>query len=696
MFGWLKSRFSSTRRINTGFVLLFAVFGVIVLSQTRAGMLSVSLETETGALTGCARAKGDVAAASSGSYIEFASPASCSLDNSGNTIPDTNYAIPAGAIFMSPAGSDKNSNSVDGNDANDGRSETQPVRTINNALAKVASGGTIVMRGGEYRDWNVGSNQQVTFQGKSFTIQAYPHESPWFNGSDIVSDGWASDGSGLWQRTWDTPNFCGGQYYTAVSGMPPFSPNLPDTMNTACVYQDSVKGNSNVAGDPQMVFINDRKLSQVTSKTQVASNTFYYDWANKKIYISTNPAGNKVELAKRPQAFMLNKGNYGIKGVGFKRYASGAYPEGNYWTSANVILANEAQSITVENSVFSNNAGNTLIFSYPTNNSRVTKSIFANNGGVGFASNGSARSGGTRNDLIIENSTFNANNQENFDLNCVAACGTAANAKLTNMTGFIVNNNVFENTVGRAPGFWCDVNCTDGVIVNNLVRNNGDRGIFYEISSKGIIASNLVVNNGAEGISVYSATTKIYNNTVIIDKSKFPLAQAYAVVDDDRWSNGSNASTGIGPDTRGIEFANNLAVSLSDGLLMQSAHPRVANVGTNTTVDQFYDVFDFNAYFRTATNKLMYMWGWGGDANNYDRSSTAFYNRTGWDRQALDLTGNPATDLFVDMANGDYRVRNTSPAFANGIALPGDVASALGLPGGSAYSRGAITWPGKK
>lgn len=687
----LRNKFSSTRQVKGGLLIAFALIGVIVLSQTHAATQSVSTEPEEGLFAGCIQERDD-ASASGGSYVEFASSASCSQDNSGNTIPDTNYAIPAGAIFMSPSGSDKNSSSVDGNDANDGKSEAQPVRTINNALAKVANGGTVVMRGGEYRDWNFGSNQQVTFQGKSFTIQAYPHEAPWFNGSDVVSDGWTSDGSGLWQRTWDTPNFCGGQYYTAVSGLPPFSPNLPDRMNTACVYQDSVKGNSNVAGDPQMVFINDKKLSQVPNKSQVNNNTFYYDWANKKIYISTNPAGNKVELAKRPQAFMLNKGNYGIKGVGFKRYGSGAFPEGNYWYSANVVLVNEPQSIVVENSVFSNNAGNTLIFSYPTGNNRVTKSVFANNGGVGLAANGNARTVGVRNDIVIDSSIFNANNQENFDLNCVAACGTAANAKLTNMTGFVVKNNVFENTVGRAPGFWCDMNCTDGVIVNNLVRNNGDRGIFYEISSKGIIASNLVINNGTVGITVLSATTKVYNNTVVVDSDNYPASQAYAVADDSRWSNGSSAATGIGPDTRGIEFVNNLGVSLSDGLLMITEQSSIPNVGTNTTIDQFYDILDYNAYFRRATNKHQYMWG----AGNYIKSSTAFTNMTGLDSHALDLTGNPATDLFVDMAKDDYRVRSSSPAYANGIALPSDVANALGLPNGSQYSRGAITWPGKK
>lgn len=690
----LKNKFSKNsrnRRVNVGILVLFALIGAIVLSQTRAATQSVSVEPETGVLSNCAQANSD-ASASGGAYVKFAATNSCLLDNSGKTIPDTNYTIPSGAIYMSPAGSDKTSNSPDGNDNNDGKSEAKPVKTINVAISKVPSGGTIVMRGGEYRDWNFGGNQQVTFQGKSFTLQAYPHESPWFNGSDIVNDGWSDAGGGLWQRTWDTPNFCGGQYYTPVNGKPPFSPNLSSGENTACAYWDAVKENPNVAGDPQMVFVNDKKLAQVPDKSKVNQDTFYYDWANKKIYISTNPAGKKLELVKRPQALMLNKGQHNFKGIGFKRFGSGAFPEGSYWYSANTVLVNEPQSITIENTVFADNAGHALAISKPNSGSRITKSIFANNGGNGINSNGNARSGSGRNDFTIENNVFNNNNQENFDTKCSASCG-AADVKLANMVGFTSRNNIFENTVGRANGFWCDVNCTDGVIVNNLARNVGGRGLFYEISSKGIIASNVVINSGMHGISVYSASTKIYNNTVVIDNASRPLAQAYAVVDDDRWSNGSNASTGIGPDTRDIEFANNLAVSLSDGLLMISSNSKPPIQGTNTTVDQFYNVFDYNAYFRKAQSSHIYHWG---NPANYDKSSSAFTARTGWDGNAIDLTGD-ISNLFVDYSGGDYRVRSDSPAFAaEGVGLPSDVASALGLPAGSKYSRGAISWPGKK
>ena len=50
--------------------------------------------------------------------------------------------------------------------------------------------------------------------------------------------------------------------------------------------------------------------------------------------------------------------------------------------------------------------------------------------------------------------------------------------------------------------------------------------------------------------------------------------------------------------------------------------------------------------------------------------------------------------FFVDLANGDYRVRPGSVAYNSGLPLPADVAAAVGLPTGAVVSRGAIRWPG--
>ena len=63
------------------------------------------------------------------------------LDGSGRTVPDSAYPVPGGAVFMATNGSDDSPGT-----------RSAPVRSLNRALALVAAGGTVVVRGGTYRD----------------------------------------------------------------------------------------------------------------------------------------------------------------------------------------------------------------------------------------------------------------------------------------------------------------------------------------------------------------------------------------------------------------------------------------------------------------------------------------------------------------------------------------------------------------
>jgi len=53
------------------------------------------------------------------------------------------------------------------------------------------------------------------------------------------------------------------------------------------------------------------------------------------------------------------------------------------------------------------------------------------------------------------------------------------------------------------------------MMVGNIFRNNGDDGLFYEVSNTGIIASNLIYGNGGYGLKMGSANTRVYNNTIV-------------------------------------------------------------------------------------------------------------------------------------------------------------------------------------
>ncbi len=588
-------------------------------------------------------------------------PVPSGVDPTGDTIPDTNYPIPSGAVFMA----------VDGNDANPG-TKSAPVKSIRRAVALTPTGGTIVLRGGEHRTWY--SNAAGTsYDGvnKSLTIQGYPHEQAWFNGADVVT-GWTASGSGRWSLPWSTPTFCDGKYYT-------YPPTEQSTSNTGpCSHYDMARDPKHpVAGDPQMLFIDGVNQRQVGTLAEVKPGTFHYDWSKRILTMGTNPAGRSVEASARPVALILgNNQDFTVRGVGFHRYGSNQYSN---LTGATVYMG--SRKAVVENTVFSHNAGMGLTLSTPRPGSSINRSVFAYNGANGLGANGNSRDG-SRNDLMIENNVFSGNNFEFFGDGCVASCG-AGNMKLTRMVGFTVSRNVIENAFGsEGTGFWCDINCSDGVMVNNLVRGNGNYGIFYEISRGGIIASNMVVNNGNRAIMVGSATTKIYNNTVVFDARNQPMAQGISVYDDSRWPNNPPET---GPNTADIEVVNNV-VSGATGILMILHDGPGAN---NTKAAQFIARLDYNAYHHNVGQNII---SWAdSQAGNFIKSLTDFKARTGLDQNGLDFAGG-VDPFFVNSAAGDFRARPGGQLIDTGAALPADVARAIGATPGVPVNRGALSW----
>ncbi|WP_338264561.1 DNRLRE domain-containing protein [Corallococcus caeni] len=587
-------------------------------------------------------------------------PGLSGLDNTGATIPDTNYAIPTGAIFLA----------TNGNDSNAG-TQAAPVATLNRAVALVPSAGTIVVRGGTYRDWlnNGAGNYRVAT--KPMTIQAYPHEQVWFDGTDVKpASAWTADGAGHWFMDWSTPSFCNGGYYQ-------YKYDAQPTTNTGpCSHFDMYGDPANpAAGDPQMVFIDGAYVHEVKTLAEATPGNFFYDWTNRRLYIATNPTGHTVEVAARPVALVLGSTGYALKGLGFRRYATNEY---SGTTSAAVYIG--ATNSLVENCVFTRMAAGSL--SIKPQGGVVRRSVFANNGFTAVGSNGSTNSGTVVADgLLLEENVVNANNTERFGTNCSRSCAQAG-VKIAHMNGFTVRNNVFENNLGGA-GFWCDEDCRGGVIVNNISRNN-KIGIFYEVSDTGIIASNLIYDNTYAGIQTCSANTKIYNNT-LVDNAAIDLW----VYDDSRNEQDKRGSD-IGPDTVNVQVVNNL---LSGGNITTFKASRSDNNFTNTGPNTFFSAMDYNSYYRSGgTGKSLINWVDTGGVNY--TSLAAMRAAHGWEAHGHDLAsgGDP---FFVNQSLRNYAVRTSSPAYLSGSPLPADVAQVLGVPAGTVTSRGALNWPGK-
>jgi parallel beta-helix repeat protein len=585
--------------------------------------------------------------------------ASTALDKTGNSIPKTNYPIPAGAVFAAP----------NGNDANPG-TEASPVKSINQAVKLASDGGTIVMRQGQFRDWyhdpnNKGKWGIVT---KALTFQAYPGESPWFNGSDIVpASSWTQDSSGTsWSMPWSTPQFCDGQYYSR-----PLNAQLKSPNAGPCAHFDMTDASNPVAGDPQMLFSDATPLKQVASKADLSAKTFYYDWNDRRLYIGATPSGRTIEAAVRPMAMVIsNKGaGFRIRGIGFHRYANN-----EYHNMTNSVLYVGGSKTVIEDSVFAYNAAGGPGYSNPLPGTEIRRSVFAYNGYTAVAANGGSQKG-VRNDFVLDGSVFFRNNTENFGMSCTISCGQAA-VKLAHMVGATLSNNVVEATGGSAGGLWCDLDCSEGKIVNNTIKGNPGAGIFYEVSRNGIIAGN-VVTGGTYGISVASATTKVYNNTLVDN------TQGINVYDDDR-SRGRDGWNDVGPDTRDVEVVNNVVSGRNYSLRASSM--RVNPAAPNTGLDDFFKAVDHNVYHQTNGAAPIFVWLRAKDGTQFSyRTTAALYADRKLDRSSRYLTGS-ADPLFVDKAAGDYRLRADSAAHQAAQELPADVAEAMGSAAANAGS----------
>jgi hypothetical protein len=331
----------------------------------------------------------------------------------------------------------------------------------------------------------------------------------------------------------------------------------------------------------------------------------------------------------------------------------------------------------VENTVFTRNAAGGLAYSSPLPGSVVKRSVFVDNGFTPLQGSGNAKEG-LQNDFVIDSNVLVRNNTAGFGTNCSISCAQAG-IKLARMQGLrIANNLVADNRGKRAAGIWCDLDCSDTEIVQNLVRDHDGAGIFYEVSNTGIIAGNVSVRN-QYGISVPSANTKLYNNTLVDN------IQGIKVYDDWR-TRGQDGWDDVGPDTRNVEVVNNIVYGKNYAVL---ALPMRDNSAKITGPEEQLSRLDYNAFYqRNKTPVFVYWRGSTGKETLY-RSKASFSADRGFGRR--DVWSYVTKDPFVKAAAGDYRVTSASPAYRSASKLPKDVAKALGQPSDAKLSRGAVT-----
>lgn len=649
--------------------------------RIRFRSLSVLVTALTMALGGVAFA---TVTAQVGDAAPFKTPSS--LPDSPSATLSTNYAVPSGALFVATNGSDSNPGTLGA-----------PFQSLAKAMKSVKAGGTIVVRGGVYRQgassatgYNTGGTYYFTNIPSGVTIQAYPGEKPWFDGSQQVTQ-WTKVSSDHYQVSWSTPDFCAQQYYTRNP--------TSQTSSGPCSYPDSI-GSGASLGDPQMVFRNGSQLKQVGSLSEMTSaSTFYYDWANRVLHIKFDPSGSTVEVSRFAQAMgLIRPTNFSLKGIGFRRYASNQMHN----ATAGALLFNKGTNVLVENVAVTDSAG-TGLQAWQTSNLTLRRAVLVGNGANGFNYDGDwAARGGFRSpadNVVIEYSRLDANNADRYGVNCTVSCG-AAGVKLTGTSGIIARYSSFsDNEGGRGSGLWCDLGCYGLTAYGNVFDGNDRHGLVYEISDTAVIASNLITNNGwnspayggGYGIYAGSARVRMYNNTLVNNN------RAVGIYDDDRSpssNTGGFAAARIGANTVGVEFVNNIVSGGDAG----SGRQLAVNGGNlsysgNTTATQAISLMASNSYHKPATGGPKYWMTWtekAGATTQVFTSLSSFQSNKGMESNSQQSTAS-TNPYLVAPGSGDFSSAGT--ARGSGRALPSDIAALFGS-GVYQSNRGVITLDG--
>ncbi len=234
---------------------------------------------------------------------------------------------------------------------------------------------------------------------------------------------------------------------------------------------------------PEDLFINDKVLHHVDSRSAVGPGRWYFDYGTGRVYIGDDPTGKKVELGATSMAFGGSARNVVIRGLVIEKYASRA--------QAGAIHGNESRDWVIENNVIRLNHGLGVRVGHGMKvlNNKVLRQGHLGVGGIG-------------DNILVEGNEIAWNNTAGYRWKWEAG-GT----KFTKTHDLVVRNNHVHHNNG--PGLWTDINNTRTLYEDNLVEDNNGPGIFHEISYEAIIRNNTVRRNALGITNSYSGAAGI-------------------------------------------------------------------------------------------------------------------------------------------------------------------------------------------
>lgn len=314
-------------------------------------------------------------------------------------VGSTYYQIPEGVVlYVSP----------NGNNALPGTLGA-PKRTLAGAVRAAPAGATVVLREGVYHE-----PVNVT---KQLTVQAYPGEAVWLDGSTVYTS-WT--GSGPWTS--------------------PLGPRWSPLSTAGFPLTTDPQGNL-----PEQVWINDVAQRQVADGARPAAGQFSVDRNARTVTVGTDPAGKTVRVADLNNAIVFSA-KVSLRGIGFRRYS----PITQEGLSSIVYFGGTSQGSVVENCVFQESSHTGV----NTSRAIIMRNVTIQDcGGTGLQVT-------TANGLILERFVIRRCNRSLWK-----AQPHTAGIKITRTEGLLIRDGIITDVPG-AMGLWLDVSVTRSTVIN--------------------------------------------------------------------------------------------------------------------------------------------------------------------------------------------------------------------------------------
>ncbi|OUE08105.1 hypothetical protein CMsap09_04070 [Clavibacter michiganensis] len=540
-------------------------------------------------------------------------------------IGSTNYAVPADAVFVSPTGSNTGSGS-----------KSSPYATIQRAVDAAPAGRTVVARAGTYHE------SVIMPAGKAVTLQSYPGEKVWLDGSRLVSS-WTASGSTRFASGWDL----------TFDTSPTYTRGKPDNSAVGWAFVNPAYP---MAAHPDQVWVGTAAQKQVGSRAQLVPGTFYVDTVADRLYLGADPGSQPVRSSDLVKALSVRGDGSTVRGIGIRRYAPSVPDLGAVTVSG--------RNVTVENLVITDNA--TTGISMTATGATATALTVARNGMLGMHAN-------YADGLRVSRVLVTDNNTESFN-----RAPVSGGLKITRSRDVDVKDSAFLRNRGNS--LWFDESVYDIVASGNDVIDGTGHGIVLELSATIQVVDNIVARNSLDGILVGdSGHVSIWNNTITGNTRNINIGQG-----DRRASN--LATAGHDPRQKlpdptvtwivtDITVSNNVLEGGTGNAMLaveDHSHERsAAQMGIRASG---------NVYQRdvAGTPRWSIVWSRGaGDPAVY-KTVAAFASATGQDRTSVEVTGRKVLASGFRLTAEVQGLKATVP-----VAIPAQVASLLGTATGS-------------